>query len=416
MSLSLRSPGFRCVGSIHELLRSNANARWEFYPAVTTRPEPFCFADGGDRDRLRTYGSSMAALSLFSIAEAKVIACGIVADREQRVLSAETLGADEVLDPTHRSQLKWGAMTVDRVAGVLEPSPRLSPRRVPGLSLVLAQGGMRTYGHWLLDVIPKLGLLALLPRDLRLLIPGPLLPWQLETLRLFGIAGDRLEIYDPARTTLVCEQLLMMSQLRCYYAVSSLANIAFEQLRAAVAAQDLAVLPHRRLFIVRGQGQVKTQGHGLRNPSASDDQNSRTASGGDRNSDGKSLARAQDRQLLLNADVIREMCLERGFEVLEPGALSLSEQIRLFAQAQCIVGEQGSALHNAAFAPRGSSVLCLHSRDAQFFAQSGIGLVRGQPTGYIFGKPEGANDPDWPNRVFSINPRSVSDALDQMEL
>jgi capsular polysaccharide biosynthesis protein len=375
----LRDPGFVSVASVFELLDAPGNAQWTFHPPVHAMPEPFCFADGGDRERLREYAAAMGALSLFSVADASVLACGIVADARGRVVPAETLGADEVLEPAHRSQLKWGAMTVDREAGFVQPRPELGVKSLPGTTLVLAQGGIRTYGHWLLDVVPKLGLLDLLPRDVRLLLPGPLRPWQAETLRLFGVPAERLELYDPATTLLRCERALLLSHLRYYYAMSTLANIGFERLRAAVAGAGNDARPHRRLLVVRGQN-------------------------------------ARDRQSLRNMDEIRSLCFARGFEELEPGSLTLAQQIELFSEAECIVGEQGSALHNAVFAPRGARVLCLHSRDAQFFAQSGIGMIRGQPTGYVFGEPLGVPDPDWPNRVFTVRPETVVRALDQLDL
>ena len=43
-------------------------------------------------------------------------------------------------------------------------------------------------------------------------------------------------------------------------------------------------------------------------------------------------------------------------------------------------------------------------------------MIRGQPTGYVFGEPLGVPDPDWPNRVFTVRPETVVRALDQLDL
>ena len=43
-----------------------------------------------------------------------------------------------------------------------------------------------------------------------------------------------------------------------------------------------------------------------------------------------------------------------GFEAIDPGALSPAEQVRAFAEAECIVGPHGAGLTNLAFASAGA--------------------------------------------------------------
>ena len=52
-----------------------------------------------------------------------------------------------------------------------------------------------------------------------------------------------------------------------------------------------------------------------------------------------------------------------GFEVIDPGALSPAEQVRAFAEAECIVGPHGAGLTNLAFAAPGAAVVELFARD-----------------------------------------------------
>ncbi len=52
-----------------------------------------------------------------------------------------------------------------------------------------------------------------------------------------------------------------------------------------------------------------------------------------------------------------------GFEMVDPGAMTPSEQVRLFAEAECVVGPHGAGLTNLAFAPPGTAVVELFACD-----------------------------------------------------
>ena len=52
-----------------------------------------------------------------------------------------------------------------------------------------------------------------------------------------------------------------------------------------------------------------------------------------------------------------------GFEAIDPGAMSPAEQVRAFAEAECMVGPHGAGLTNLAFAPAGAAVVELFARD-----------------------------------------------------
>lgn len=59
---------------------------------------------------------------------------------------------------------------------------------------------------------------------------------------------------------------------------------------------------------------------------------------------------------LANRDEVVEALTPLGFEMVDPGRLTLAEQIRLFRRASCIVGEHGAALTNIVFAPNAAVV------------------------------------------------------------
>lgn len=74
-----------------------------------------------------------------------------------------------------------------------------------------------------------------------------------------------------------------------------------------------------------------------------------------------SRASAGRRQLLNEPDIVRVM---RDFDVavVDPGVMSFADQVRAFAQAELIIGNFGANLTNAVFAPRGVTMFVVASR------------------------------------------------------
>ena len=103
----------------------------------------------------------------------------------------------------------------------------------------------------------------------------------------------------------------------------------------------------------------------------------------------------------------------RGFTTIRPDELSFGHQVQMFDRAQWVVGTAGSALHNTVFSPVGTRVLVLMSDhpEAQRFAQAGIGAVRQQPTGFLFGSYAKEQDTAQSGRAFSVCLSALSPGL-----
>ncbi len=69
-----------------------------------------------------------------------------------------------------------------------------------------------------------------------------------------------------------------------------------------------------------------------------------------------------------------------GYAIIRPEELSFEDQIRAIDNARIIVGEYGSALHNAIFARPGTTVVCLNWINSY---QSQIASLFGHKVGYI---------------------------------
>jgi hypothetical protein len=236
-----------------------------------------------------------------------------------------------------------------------------SRRFLPGVSILLTHWNSDVYGHWLLEGLPKLLLLRRLGHlfpDLRIIVPfapSPLPSRLLSHVLRRGRApshatsyvqrwadavlpGATIETYDPRSEYLQCEGLLSPTTL--------FSSPSFHFHPELVGLLDeLPVTPARkplRLYITR--------------------------------------KRASHYREMANAAEIEAIAVAHGLTVVAPETLTLAEQIRMFASAKLIVGEFGSAMHNALFSPRGATVLCLNWINA---LQSRIAQLREQRIGYL---------------------------------
>jgi O-antigen biosynthesis protein WbqL len=91
------------------------------------------------------------------------------------------------------------------------------------------------------------------------------------------------------------------------------------------------------------------------------------------------LAPSLYRQLSNQAE-IECIAVSEGLELVKPETLPISEQIALFASADLLVGEFGSAMHNALFSRRGTRVFCLNWING---LQSRIAQLKQQRVGYL---------------------------------
>lgn len=199
--------------------------------------------------------------------------------------------------------------------------PRLPAlREVDRDLLVLGTRGGGNYYHFLLDVLPRLGVqeqaLPGRPRPALLSVPHQL-PWQRELLGLLGLGDARLVQPDPRATvrapTLWVPSLPNPAEVAPRWVV--------DWLRDRLRPRPPGERP-RRLWVTRPGGRRRT----------------RRLEGEDR----------------LWPELER-----RGFARIDPGTLPVREQVDHFAAAEVVVGLHGAALTNLVFAAPGVRVLHL---------------------------------------------------------
>ena len=228
-------------------------------------------------------------------------------------------------------------------------------REITGDVAAIIGPAHETYGHWLVDFLPRLWVLHAAGHDLaalRFIVPNDLAKFGFALLRLCGITERQLIIYDHWRELPVAERLLLPTTLRL--------------------GDRLAPC-----FAQATQYWLGRAGHEPA-PAAQ-------AGGG-----ALYLSRVGGKRNLVNRLAIEAIATEHGLAVMRPEKLSLSDQIDLFASADLIAGEYGSALHNTIFAGAGAAVCALRGTARHpSLVQSGLATALNQEVGFVFGGTEG---------------------------
>ena len=213
--------------------------------------------------------------------------------------------------------LYWGTSRWSEHQVFWHPFPE-PPLEVSGVLGVLAGRGDLSYYHFLLDIVPRLALFE---------TPGTPTPdhwyvplqrdWESEVLEMMGFL-PRANVIDADAAPHVRAEALLIPGLPDVHLQTPPWTVAF--LRERLRPAGLERTPGRRIYVTRG-----------------DKRNSR---------------------IVRNEREVVEMLASRGFTVVDPGrSTSVSDQIRIFGEAEWIVGPHGGGLANLLFASPGASVI-----------------------------------------------------------
>jgi capsular polysaccharide biosynthesis protein len=288
-----------------------ATSRTASVPGWAQVPDP----DPEDWGRLvHPYGATMELRVLELGAVSVVVDEGVVYDQDGRVVD-ESVKAEWALDRP----------------GVLPLLRPRSPSEIGdgAIALITNPAQRRSYGHWLIDALPRLFVLEQVAPDTSFTL--------LVSEKVSGAARRSLELYArgrhelrflPARTVASVDSL----RLPCfvpYPHTGAMPAVVVDWLRQVVAGSTgSAPSPSaRRLYVTRSP--------------------------------------ELDRKLLDEGEVI-EALEARSFEVVRPERMTFDEQVALFAGASVVVGVHGSGLTNMLFAPVPTRIVEImpESRDA----------------------------------------------------
>ncbi len=224
-----------------------------------------------------------------------------------------------------------GLLKLEAGRRYLDPAGPLPPaRRLAGAPrILLKQHWDDNYGHWLIESLPRLDLVARagwLTPGARCLVQaeeGPMRRVYLDSLAFFGLGEDRVEFVSGAPVTV--ETLIYPTPLtRQPWRKAPCVAALLARFPAFAAGRLGPAMPEapRRIFVTRDAG----------------------------------LGRR-----LVNQAEIAASLRRRGFAVVAPERLGFWEQVAVFSRAELVVGVLGAGMANLAFAPRGVACIALAS-------------------------------------------------------
>lgn len=194
-----------------------------------------------------------------------------------------------------------------------------TPRPLRGRTLYLVTPEARdNYHHWLIDLLPRLGLVRRAGFDLasfeHVIVNHAQRGYQLATLARLGISPEKLIAAD--RSLLVRAEQLVVPSLKPVNQTLPASDVAF--LRETFLTRREPTVGGRRIFLSRADAAFRR---------------------------------------LKNEAELRPRLEAQGFEILSLGKLDVAAQAHLFSEASLIAGPAGAAFANLVFATRPAQVV-----------------------------------------------------------
>jgi capsular polysaccharide biosynthesis protein len=302
---------------------------------------------------------------------ATVLHRGIVLTRGQRLVRESLINS------------RWGRIPGFHRIGqsnLVVPEQDIEARDVLDgpVHVLLKQTWDSNYGHWLVESLPRVALVAILQdtNACRFIVAMDTEAMQrvyVDSLALFGIPPEHIVFTSDAPIRV--EQLLYPSPLTVQpWVKAPLAVQVLEKLARPLETWNPAIVRHERLYVSRNRA---------------------------------------GRRRLLNEDELLQLVTARGYVPVCPEQLSLYDQIATFSRARRVIGNLGAALSNLAFAQRGVRLLALTSQFMQddFFWD----LISHKAGRYLSLHGIAAAPDDGMNSDFTISPDQLEAMLDDFE-
>ncbi|NHN87564.1 glycosyltransferase family 61 protein [Acetobacter conturbans] len=234
--------------------------------------------------------------------------------------------------------------------------------------VLLCGPGYSMYGHWIVDLMPRIGLLMAAGLDIRTLtylLPEQLPRFAWDWLEILGIPRANVRTYHVTEDRCHIRKAIIPSNLRGYMRANSLMRDICSSFTRQVVGDRPPTRSHM-LYISR-----EHWGNATRR--------------------------------MVNADEIATRMETAGCKIVYPEKLSIREQVELFYDARALIGEYGSGLHSSVFAPADVPVVAFHAAEIHpAFLQSGLCDAKGQDCAYVFGALTGEHP-----HAFRVSTRDI---------
>lgn len=223
-----------------------------------------------------------------------------------------------------------------------------------------AKDHSKNYFHWLVECLPRLSLISHLDKNIPLLVDADLYPQAFEALKLLNIDNRELIKLHKSKNYIV-KTLFYPSQLSevhdnygepNYHKDAIYSPKAINYVRDSVfKALNISdnKKKSRKLFVSR---------------------------------------KTSDYRQLLNSTEIEDILVAKDFEIIFPENLSFFAQVKIFSEAEVIIGQSGAGMANIIFAPKNCKVLMLagDAANTNLHGFSLLAQVLGVNFNFLFGK------------------------------
>lgn len=340
------------------------------------------------QDRLLTSNEATARwLDMYSSqAAAGVGPFGIVVLDEPVILNlwgllfckceAESYGiVNEALFGWEKEHVEW----IIKEHGVPHPPRFDNVRSVEAEGIFVAFPGVHTYGHWLIDILPRIDFARkVLGSHVKIIIPTPTKEWFWPLLALIGVSRDDIIIADTA-TPLSFSRVYIPNLMKRGWKLSSEHFRTFQRMRNNASA----LCPKVPTELVGGRYLYVKK---------------------------TTLTSIVNQRVFLNEQEVLAVVVDTGGIIFDPLEYSFLEQIAVFRAYDFIVGEDSSALHNVVFREP-SDLLIITSPSVQNLIHVGVQDILGGRFGLVCAEEAERGSVVDVRSVFSLRPDDLVGAI-----
>ncbi len=263
---------------------------------------------------------------------------------------------------------------------VIELKRDMDTKRLYGDYILLSRVGDHIYGHWLLDILPKVFLTeSKFKGKFKYIVSSSIPKYALNWLKLFGVEKERLFLWYRGGVSLELDNIYFVSNLRYNNEISSKLIDFANYIKNKVELRTDKI--YEKIFISRKK--LNSTKNNIR--------------------------------VLDNIDNIEAIVKKYGYKVVYPESMSLKEQINMFANSKIIIGEDGSALHNSIFASKGITVVNIRNSANGSLIQGNLCELFQQKIIYIFGNLKSIDKISSRNSTYSIDETVFEEVLMSLE-
>lgn len=251
----------------------------------------------------------------------------------------------------------------------------------------LTKDHSKNYFHWIIEVLPRLSLVNSVSKDVPILVNSNLPPQFYEVLKLFN-KDNRQIIKLRANKNYLVKKLYYPSRL-------SVVNDNYKQ---PIYHKDAIYSPEGIKFV----------------------RDTVLNSLNYNNKKGKRkifISRSgSDYRQLLNSNEIEELLIDKGFEVVFPEKLSFHSQVKIFSEAEIIIGQSGAGMANFIFAPFDCQVIVMMSdaKENNFQLFNALAIASNISMKFVIGKHMSSGSKYTIHADFRIDIEEFSKYIDEI--